>query len=538
MKAKEIKKKAKKALKVNYWRCVAIAFFVSMLLGTYKITTNSSIPIDTSKITIKSEPIGTVLNSEILKDTITSITHINESISNYKPTRGVLANVFNNVTSSGSFIFGILNSFNQLIFHERVWQSVLIFLGAILTLLYVLFIRNVFVVGEARFFIENRNFSKTNFHRLLFPYKIRKYTGLGFAMMRVMIQEWLWYFTIIGGVIKHYSYAMVPYILAENPGLSGKEAILLSRRMMQGHKWELFKLDVSLIGWSLLDLFSFHLVGIIFTVPYKNCCFAESYMYFREQAKLAKVEGSEKLCDTYLEKSGEVYPSEKALYKEVEGKKWLHTDYNKNYDFLSLLLMFFVASIAGWIWEVGLHLFQYGEFVNRGTLHGPWLHIYGWGLVLLLVLLKKTRNKPILTFLLAILICGTLEYATGWYLEVFKNARYWDYDGFFLNLHGRICLEGLIVFGLGGCSFIYFAAPFLDSLFSRIPKKLKFILCILLSFFYIVDFAYSSIHPNSGEGVSQEFINQLSRNNYTFSSHNTISCRSTMSDLISNCTYF
>ena len=181
---------------------------------------------------------------------------------------------------------------------------------------------------------------------------------------------------------------MVPYILAENPTLSGKEAILLSRKMMDGYKWELFK----------LDLFSFHLVGIIFTPPYKNCCFAESYMYFRSYFIQEKIEGSEVLKDTYLEKSGEVYPSEKALCKEVETKKWLHTDFNKNYDFVSLLLMFFVASIVGWIWEVGLHLFQYGEFVNRGTLHGPWLHIYGWGLVLLLILLKKFRNKPILTF--------------------------------------------------------------------------------------------------------------------------------------------
>ena len=503
MKVKEIKKEAKKALKVNYWRCVAIAFFVSMLLGTYKITSNQAISFDTTSISIKSEPFGAVLNSDILRDTIESVSNVQESITNYKPTRGVLANVFNNVTASGSFIFGLLNSFNQLIFHERVWQSILILLGAILTLFYVLFVRNVFVVGEARFFIENRNYSKTNFHRLLFPYKIRKHVSVGLAMMRVMAQEWLWYFTIVGGVIKHYSYAMVPYLLAENPGLSGKEAILLSRRMMNGHKWELFQLDLSLVGWSLLDLFSFHLVGIIFTTPYKNCCFAESYMFFREKAKLAEVDGVELLKDISLEKSGELYPCEDALFQEVKTKKWLHTDYNKNYDFLSLLFMFFVASIAGWIWEVGLHLFQYGEFVNRGTLHGPWLHIYGWGLVLLLVLLKKTRNQPILTFLLALFVCGILEYGTGWYLETFKNARYWDYDGFFLNLHGRVCLEGLIVFGLGGCTFIYFIAPFLDSLFGRIPKKVRILLCLLLSFFYIVDFAYSSKYPNSGDVVSQ-----------------------------------
>ena len=115
----------------------------------------------------------------------------------------------------------------------------------------------------------------------------------------------------------------------------------------------------------------------------------------------------------------------------------------------------------------------------------------------------QTCALPI-SFLLALLVCGTLEYATGWYLEVFKNARYWDYDGFFLNLHGRICLEGLILFGLGGCLFIYFLAPFLDSIFEKIPRKIKITLCIVFSLLYIVDFAYSTKYPNSGEGVSQD----------------------------------
>lgn len=507
---KEIKKEAKKVLKRNYWRCVAIAFFISMLLGTYKLTNNKMIEFDSVTITIKNEPFTTTINSDILGDTIKEITHVDLDLDSYRPTRGVLANVFNNVTSSGSFIFGLLNSFNQLIFHERVLESIIILLGAVLTFFYFLFIRNVFLVGEARFFLENRKYKKTNFHRLLFPYKVKKTLNISYAMMRAILQEWLWYFTIVGGFIKHYSYAMVPYILAENPGISGRDAILLSRRMMDGHKWKLAKLDLSLLGWFLLDICSFHLLGIIFVTPYKKCCLAEMYMCIREDAKQKEIPEIENLSDTYLEMEGDLYPSDKGLYKEAESKKWLHTNYNKNYEFMHYVLMFFVASIVGWMWEVGLHLFQYGEFVNRGTLHGPWLHIYGWGLILLLILLKKTRNRPILTFLLAILVCGTLEYATGWYLETFKNARYWDYDGFFLNLHGRICLEGLILFGLGGCLFIYFLAPFLDSLFEKIPRKVKVILCIVLSLLYIADFAYSTKYPNSGDGVSQDFTQEKS----------------------------
>ncbi len=502
---KETKKQARQTLKKNYWRCVAITFFIAIILGSYKITEKHLITYQNNTFTIQNEPFTTSINSEIVNDTIEAIGNINTSISSYKPTRGVLANVFNNITSSGNFIFGLLNSFNQLIFHERVWASIIILLGAILTFLYWFLIQNVLKVGEARFFLENRNYKKTNFHRLLFPYKVKKEKNISLAMMRKTLQEWLWFLTIFGGVIKHYSYYLVPYILAENPNLKGKEAIKLSREMMQGHKWLLFKLDISLMGWYILDILSFHLIGIIFTTPYKKCCMAEFYMQVREYAKEKEIENVTSLKDIYLEKTGELYPSENGLFKETETKKWLHTNYNKNYKIDSLILMFFAAGVTGWIWEVGLHLFQYGSFVNRGSLHGPWLPIYGWGLILLLILLKKCRNNPILTFLLAIIVCGTIEYATGWYLETFKNLRYWDYDGFFLNLHGRICLEGLIVFGLGGCAFIYFAAPFLDSIFEKIKPNIKVILCIVLTLLFIIDSVYSSKHPNTGEGVSQNF---------------------------------
>ena len=255
---KEIKKQAKKALKKNYWRSVAIAFFISLLLGTYKITSTHTINFDENTFYIQQEPVFVSINSDIAKDTLKGIAKINNQITSYKPTRGVLANVFNNVTSSSNFIFGLLNSFNQLIFHERVWASIIILLGAILTFLYWLFVQNVFKVGEARFFLENRNYKKTNFHRLLFPYKTRKQKNISFVMMRKTIYEWCWYLTIIGGFIKHYAYALVPFIVAENPSIDGKTALKLSEYMMKNHKWELCKLDLSLLGWTILDIMSFN----------------------------------------------------------------------------------------------------------------------------------------------------------------------------------------------------------------------------------------------------------------------------------------
>lgn len=504
---KEIKKTSMKSFKKNYWRSVAIAFFVALMLGNLKMNTPVVIHDNISNITSTHMPVLSSINSEIFKETVERITNIKTNITSYKPTRGILANIFNNVTSSNNFFFGILNSLNQLLFHEHLWASLIILLGAILSLLYWYFFQNVLIVGNARFFLENRNYPETNFKRVLLPFKIKKIRKISYTMFIKTIKELLWWFTIIGGFIKHYAYALVPFILAENPEIKASDAIKLSESMMQGHKWELFKIDLSFILLQILDLFTFHLIGIIIINPYKSCCRAEFYMQTRTLAKNKKITNSEQLKDTYLEQVGEIYPKENYLYPEIN-HKWLNTDFNRNYSVISLILMFFTASIIGWIWEVGLHLFQYGSFVNRGTLHGPWLPIYGWGVVILLVVLKKFRNHPILTFLLAIILCGAVEYGTSWYLEITKGMRYWDYDGFFLNLHGRICLEGLMAFGIGGCAFIYFGAPFFDSIYENINPNIKLLFCILFITFFVIDNLYSSKFPNSGEGVSNELKTQ------------------------------
>ncbi len=162
--------------------------------------------------------------------------------------------------------------------------------------------------------------------------------------------------------------------------------------------------------------------------------------------------------------------------------------------------------MMGWIWEVCLTLFSEGIFVNRGALFGPWLPIYGSGGVLILFLLQKVRNRPGITFILTMLICGIVEYGTALYLETFKHLKWWDYTGYFFNIHGRVCLEGLLFFGIGGLAFIYILAPFLVNIFRKWNSKLVKILCVFLVCFLICDFLYSSKHPNTGNGITSELV--------------------------------
>lgn len=177
----------------------------------------------------------------------------------------------------------------------------------------------------------------------------------------------------------------------------------------------------------------------------------------------------------------------------------------RSYSLSSIILLFFTFSMIGWFWEVFLHLVDEGTFVNRGVLHGPWLPIYGSGGILILLLLKRFREHPPIEFTYIVILCGLVEYLTSLYLEIRFGLSWWNYNGYFLNLHGRICAEGLLVFGLGGMAGVYIIAPLLDNLYQKFDKRILYILCVFLSSCFIFDKIYSGRYPNTGEGISSTY---------------------------------
>ena len=81
---------------------------------------------------------------------------------------------------------------------------------------------------------------------------------------------------VIPGIVASYSYSMAPFLLVENPGMTPSEAITASKEMMDGHKWELFCLDFSFLGWRLLGALTFG-IGALFVTPYMNAAYAAFY---------------------------------------------------------------------------------------------------------------------------------------------------------------------------------------------------------------------------------------------------------------------
>lgn len=102
--------------------------------------------------------------------------------------------------------------------------------------------------------------------------------GDGFCLRfleNLFITLWTFLF-IIPGIVKTYAYAMAPFILAENPHMTARQALRASCDLMEGHKAELFFLELSFIGWSLLSVFTLG-IGILWLNPYTNAARAAFY---------------------------------------------------------------------------------------------------------------------------------------------------------------------------------------------------------------------------------------------------------------------
>ena len=157
------------------------------------------------------------------------------------------------------------------------------------------------------------------------------------------------------------------------------------------------------------------------------------------------------------------------------------------YNLEIYFMMFIFYAVAGWLMEVTLGLIEKHKFVNRGFLIGPYCPIYGVGVVSVSLLLSKISSNIILLFLLATLICGTLEYLTSYLMEKIFHARWWDYTRRKFNINGRVCLETLIPFGVISVLVICFVNPWLLNLLHQIPNNVLNILVITLMLIYLVD---------------------------------------------------
>ena len=578
---KELKKKAKGRLRKCYGMFVALCLLAGLLKIDYTgslSTVTSNVQSDSAFENVTEKVFDDLISGNLSGGKKTSeeagktVTERQEKLGIIAMghSRGIFAGLVNSITT-GSILVTLYNGFNSIIHSNGVVQIIFIILSLIVWFCFELLFLNLVRVIFKRMFMESRLYNRVPVKRFLFFYQTGSWWNVTKTILIMDIYQILWSLTVIGGFIKSYSYMLVPYIEAENPMIKPNEAITLSRKMMDGHKWEAFVLQLSFIPWMLLDMVTWGLAGILFTNPYREATWAEYYAYVRMDAKQKGIPNTEKLNDTWLYRYADdkklkkaygdydpvwfekelpkhvgikaffenvlgitlLYDEKERTYEEIMANRYkmrnihdtvqkemyprrlftingkeemkevssLHFD--RHYSVLSLILIFFTMCMIGWLWEVSLHLIQDGVFVNRGIMHGPWLPIYGSGGLMILIVLNKFRNNRIIQFILAVVLCGVVEYFTHWYLEISHDGtKWWDYTGYFLNINGRICAEGLLVFGLGGMAIVYFLGPLLDNQFRRIPRTVAIVLCSILVLSFAVDMAYSSKHPNMGKGIT------------------------------------
>ena len=156
-------------------------------------------------------------------------------------------------------------------------------------------------------------------------------------------------------------------------------------------------------------------------------------------------------------------------------------------NFAIYFLLFMMYSVIGWIVETIYVTVKTKKFANRGFLLGPYCPIYGFGGMLVSILLAKYMDSPLVMFGMSIIIFSILEYFTCYILEKIFKTRWWDYSKRKYNINGRICLETMIPFGILGMFVMYLVNPILLKFVYSIPDNLLNVLSIIILIIFIID---------------------------------------------------
>jgi uncharacterized membrane protein len=187
---------------------------------------------------------------------------------NFSNLNGYVYNLFHNTTFLFMFL-GILGFASFILF--------------VIRMAYTFFVAQPVEVGKARFFLSNRR-GETDFAKLFSSFKKGIYIDIVKGMAWRYLFNFLWFLLfIIPGIVKWYAYSMTPYILADNPNIGYDRALKLSMKMTDGHKADLFILQLSFIGWYLLGIICCF-IGVLFVNPYYEASFAEAYGFLRKKA--------------------------------------------------------------------------------------------------------------------------------------------------------------------------------------------------------------------------------------------------------------
>ena len=296
-KRKNLNDKAKKTVKNNYWTAVVLCFVITILTGEYG---NSITGIWQSGDSVLPDYVITqnqyLIENEISKDNIAEIQEKQEKIeeitenlteNQLKMVNTITSNL-NSLTKSQKYIYKIWDAIELFIMNQNL-LGVAYELIAIIAILYIILLAEPLLVAERRYFIIASEKENTKMGVMKEIFKRKNWSNVAVIMFFKSFYNFLWYLTIIGGIIKTYEYRMIPYLLAENPDMNKKEVFARSKQMMKGNKWKTFILDLSFILWEILSTITFGLLDILYVNPYKIATSVELYKTLKENNNVEEV---------------------------------------------------------------------------------------------------------------------------------------------------------------------------------------------------------------------------------------------------------
>lgn len=292
-KRRQLKRNAKSALRRNYWRCVLAAVILASITGSFSGVIGGGVGAASGSFfsynyipESQTEEVGELPETA----DITDVTDVTEQFSELAESTAA-----GEETASWDDVMDLIGQMPEVQeISEQLSQldnddlTVVLaiiggFVGAILLCAFLvqLLIINPMYAGCKYFFARNSR-EKTMVGEVAGGFD-RGYGRVvkGMFLKDLFLVFWTLLF-IIPGIIKSFSYRMVPYILVDQPELTATQAITRSRQMMKGNKWRAFVLDLSFILWYLLSGLTLGLLGLFFVHPYYEATNAELYQALKK----------------------------------------------------------------------------------------------------------------------------------------------------------------------------------------------------------------------------------------------------------------
>lgn len=284
---KELKQRAKEALKRNYWKIVLVSVLTMILGGGLSYSSGASGVGGINSVTAVEVSPEETENDGGTDDDRTQMTATengwagmivtDEDVTLEEYTRlDDVSNSFLDATEGMDEVATTVYIITFLVICGIIIVVIIAIAGAV-----AMFLFNPLRVGADRFMLKSVD-DKAEIKELAYAFD-HSYINVVKTMFHVDLRVFLWALLfVIPGIYKKYQYRMVPYILAEQPDMNYKEALQMSKDMMNGEKWHALVLDLSFVLWHMLGMITCGIVEIFYVNPYVELTDASLYRRLRE----------------------------------------------------------------------------------------------------------------------------------------------------------------------------------------------------------------------------------------------------------------